>query len=343
MVIPDSVTNVGSGVFHKNSSLQRVIIGKSVRFIGRDLFSYCDSLTEIVVHPKNKTFDSRGGCNAIVNTLSDTLVAGCGVTVIPESVKTIAEHAFACCTALTDIIIPKSVYAIGAYAFSYCSNLNELVIPSLVESIDIGIVAYTSLTRLIVDESNKNFDSRGGCNAIINSRTNSLIVGCSTTVIPEGVESISYYAFSGVDIPAKIVFPSTLKEIYSCAFVECDTLQSITLPDSVEVVQKMAFAKCSRLVDVGLGSSLKTIGEEAFGDCVALRELVIPASVEYIDDCAFAHCSSLSRVRFEQMTRVGDGVFYECSMLAKIEVPEEFIPIYELDMGEEYGELIKAY
>ena len=43
------------------------------------------------------------------------------------------------------------------------------------------------------------------------------------------------------------------------------------------------------------------------------------------------------------MTRVGDGVFYECSMLAKIEVPEAFIPIYELDMGEEYGELIKAY
>jgi hypothetical protein len=105
----------------------------------------------------------------------------------------------------------------------------------------------------------------------------------------------------------------------------------------------MAFAKCSHLAEVNFGSSLKTINEEAFGDCVALRELVIPSSVEYIEDYAFAHCSSLSKVRFEQMTRVGDGVFYECSMLAKIEVPEEFIPIYELDMGEEYGELIKAY
>ena len=144
-------------------------------------------------------------------------------------------------------------------------------------------------------------------------------------------------------VPAEITFPSTLKEIRCYAFAECNTLQSVTLPDSVEVVQKMAFAKCPHLAEVNFGSSLKTINEEAFGDCVALRELVIPASVEYIEDYAFAHCSSLWRVRFENLTRLGDSAFYGCYMLVDVQVPEEFVPIYKVDIGEDHSEQVKGY
>ena len=217
------------------------------------------------------------------------------------------------------------------------------MIPSSVESIDAGILTYTALTKIVVDERNKCFDSRGGCNAIIDSRTNRLIAGCSTTIIPDGVESIYYSAFEGVDVPARMTFPNTLKEIYPYAFTSCETLQSITLPDSIEVLHKLAFAKCPHLSEVNLGHSLKTIQEEVFGDCVSLRELVIPASVEMINDYAFAHCTSLWKVRFEQLTRLCDAIFYGCPMLVDIHVPEEFVPIYRVDVGEEHSEQIKGY
>jgi hypothetical protein len=91
-------------------------------------FAYCGGLEQIVVDAGNMVYDSRGNCNAIIETNTNTLVAGCMNTIIPESVITIEAEAFEGCEGLTSIEIPNSVVSIGSYAFGWCSELSSVVV-----------------------------------------------------------------------------------------------------------------------------------------------------------------------------------------------------------------------
>jgi hypothetical protein len=83
-------------------------------------------LTSMVVETGNKNYDSRENCNAIIETATNTLIAGCQNTVIPNSVTGIGENAFYYCLTLTSIVIPSSVKSIGKWAFLDCRNLSTI-------------------------------------------------------------------------------------------------------------------------------------------------------------------------------------------------------------------------
>ena len=75
------------------------------------------------VESENSAYDSRNGCNAIINTATNTLIAGCMNTIIPNSVTSIYYDAFFGCIGLTSITIPSSVTKIEFWAFRDCSGL----------------------------------------------------------------------------------------------------------------------------------------------------------------------------------------------------------------------------
>lgn len=244
ITIPKSVTHIGDYAFCSCKGLTSIIIPESVIYIGQDAFANCGSLESIVVDEKNKVFDSRDNCNAIIQTATNRLWHGCKNTVIPKSITSIEDRAFDGCIGLTSITIPENVKIIHEEAFYGCSNLKSatlsgeicinvfvdctaltnVVISEHVTKIAKGIfVRCNNLTNIVVDKNNKVYDSRNNCNAVIEKSSKKLVVGCKNTVIPKGTKKIGDYAFSG-----------------------CSDLKSITIPDSVKKIGNNAFNGLSK-------------------------------------------------------------------------------------------------
>ena len=317
-----SVTSIGDETFFYCLKLTSMEIPNSVTSIGDNAFVWCTGLTSIVVDAGNTIYDSRNECNAIIETASNTLISGCKNTIIPNSVTSIGYGAFACstlksieipnsvtsigdeafgsCKLLTSIEIPNSVTSIGYEAFAYCPSLTSIEIPNSVTSIgDYAFNECSSLTSIVVDSGNTEYDSRNGCNAIIETASNTLIAGCQNTIIPNSVTSIGDGAFSG-----------------------CSSLTSIEIPNSVTSIGYGAFALCPRLTSVEIPNSVTSIGDGAFAYGSSLTGIEIPNSVTWIGDGAFYWCSSLTSIEIpNSVTSIGDGTFNGCKRLTSIEIP----------------------
>jgi hypothetical protein len=156
--IPNSVTNIGNYAFSDCSGLTSISIPNSVTSIGDRAFIGCSRLTSIIVESGNKRYDSRNSCNAIIETYSGTLIAGCENTFIPNSVTRIGDSAFLGRSGLTSISIPNSVTSIGNFAFCDCSGLTSISIPNSVTSIGNSAFSYCSGLKDIILEIKTPFE-----------------------------------------------------------------------------------------------------------------------------------------------------------------------------------------
>ena len=287
LIIPNSVTSIGEYAFSHCSSLTSVTIPNSVTSIGGGAFRYCSGLTSVTI-PNSVTsigsfaFNSCSGLTSItipnsVTSIGYSAFGNCtGLTsiIIPNSVTSIIDSAFEGCNGLTSVTMPNSLTSIGRSAFSGCSSLTSINIPNSVTSIgDWAFFDCSSLTSITVESGNTKYDSRNNCNAIIETSTNTLVIGCLNTIIPNSVTCIWSRAFSG----------------YS-------GLTSVTIPNSVTSIRWSAFSGCSGLTSVTMPNSLTSIGKEAFYGCSGLTNITIPNSVTNIESDAFNGCSGLTSV-----------------------------------------------
>ena len=250
LTISEGVTKIGDYAFYYCSDLTSVNIPSSVTNIGRGPFGG-RSLTSISVESGNSVYDSRNNCNAIIETATNTLIQGCNTTNIPKNVTSIADYAFAGSTNLTSLTIPEGVTSIGSSAFNSCYSLTSLTIPSSVTKIgDLAFYYCTGLTSISVESGNSVYDSRNNCNAIIETATNTLIQGCNNTIIPEGVTSISNYAFYCFPDLTSVTIPEGVTSIGVGAFYNCLGLTSVTIPSTVTSIGNLAFYYCSSLTTV---------------------------------------------------------------------------------------------
>ena len=320
--------NISSRLFYA-TNLETIIIPSSVISISPSAFEKCDMLNTLVVPDGNQIYDSRDNCNAIIESATNQLIAGCKNTYIPNNVTSIGPSAFHTCTNLNSITIPSGVISIGDNAFNSCYNLSSITIPNSVISI--------------------------GDNAF------SFCYGLSSIIIPNSVYSISYGAFYNCSNLTSVTIPNSVISIGISAFERCSSLASITIPNSVSYIGSSAFSGTAwydnqpngliyagktaykfkgempakthitikdgtlgisgsafytfystNLTSISIPNSVTSIGESAFYNCSSLASISIPNSVTFIGGAAFYHCNNLTVIvsEIEKIFRIEKSVFY---------------------------------
>ena len=314
LVIPDSVTNIGSYAFYCCRGLTSVTIGNGVTSIGEYAFCGCTGLTSVTIPDSvtsigNRAFEDctdltsvtignsvtsigndafwycRGLTSVSWNAENCTLVGAPSIfrectnlttVTIGDNVKTIPSYAFNGCSSLTSITIPDSVTSIGDDAFDGCSGLTSVTIGKGVTSIGGGAFSRCSgLTNIKVAVGNTKYHSQGNC--IIKTASKTLILGCKNSVIPAD---------------------GSVTSIGSSAFSVCSGLTSVTIPDGVTKIGSSAFSGCSGLTNITIPESVTSIGWGAFFGCTGLTSVTISNGVTSIGAWAFENCTDLTRIDF---------------------------------------------
>ena len=210
---------------------------------------------------------------------------------IPNSVTSIGNRAFCCCTNLISIVIPESVTDIGEGAFTGCLNLKSVTIGHRVSTIGKKVFADCQCLKSID--------------------------------IPNTVKEIGNRAFRGCSDLTSVVIPDSVTEIGEGAFAECYNLKYVYLGHQVKRIQDLAFYLCSNLTTVVIPTSVIYIGNSVFRRNKSLTSIIIPESVAFIGAYAFFDCLSLTSVTVSSsVSSIEDGTFYNCKSLTSINIPD---------------------
>lgn len=299
IIIPNYITSLSSTAFNGCSGLKK-IIGNSTYSSGANNNYLIDVANKtLILGIGNCTIPSDGSVTKIANyafsgrddvtsiTIPDVVVTlgsnafynckNLSYIKLPDSIKKIDSSTFSGCEKLTNITLPSLLTTISSGAFSNCKSLKSLTIPKSVTTISVAlnniVAGCDSLEVLAVEDGNANYRSENNC--IIQKSTNSVVIGCKTSVIPTTVTKIDGYAFYRIINLENIYIPSSVTSIGQYAFSGCLNLKNITLINGLTTIEKGAFMNCYSFDNIEIPASVKTMGSCAFWGTIYKQSLTI--------------------------------------------------------------------
>ena len=234
---------------------------------------------------------------------------------------TIAFGSFTGCSGLTSVVIPTTIISIEGNPFISCDNLAEIV----------------------VKEGNAYYDSRNGCNAIIETATNKLVSGCQNTVVPDGVTTIGEKSFFGGSNLTTITIPNSVTKIEDAAFHSCG-LVSVSLSENLTEIGQWAFHSCNNLTSISIPNGVTSLGAQAFINCYSLLSVSLPSGITTIPHGLFQSCGNLASITIPSgITFISSCAFLGCYNLASITILAETPPVLDNEsLGDIFVDVSKS-
>ena len=273
-IIPESVETIEEGAFIGCSSLRNVVLPNSLKSIGKSAFAGCRSLESIVIPESVETLEDNAfkDCDKLNNVTMPSSISSFGLDVFtntPYMKKEFGE--FVIIGGLLskylgndkDVMIPDSVITIGENAFAEALHVESIIIPDSVKTIANKIVGtvYTwgdnpkpQLKKLVIGNG-------------VTSIGDEAFESCeelSEVVFGTALCNIGQKAFSGCSKLTEIDLSNTqVREISQEAFTGCYNVKSLKLPKAIEVIGRSAFSGISLGV-VELPKCVKKVERSAF-------------------------------------------------------------------------------
>lgn len=279
--IPDNCRSIGWQSFGV-CNLISVNIPKNVSSIDKLAFDRCYKLASINVDSENRLYASIDGmlCDKKQETLIYYPAAGKKNIDIPNTVKEINEYAFYDCIYQEKLNIPSETVTIPYGTFKFLSGLSFI-------DVDVNSACFTSIDGVLYDKS---ISELIACPRLKDEIT-----------MPDGIQTISPFAF------------------YSC-----QNLKIINMPNTVTMIGKAGFWGCNSLTDINFSDNIISIDDNAFWECTSLTSMLLPKSIAGIGDNAFTGCTNLTKIYMnrEEPPFIEKGTFYRTNGELVIYVPK---------------------
>jgi len=309
VVIPPSVTSIGFMAF-SCTALTSIIIPDTVSFIGSSAFMYCSSLTSVTIPSDSVT---SIGDHAFCNCLSLTEVHYSGTSDSHPDICTFYD-----CSDSLVINVPYN-YVGDTFRSIIVKKASN---PCISTDACGGSVNYLSdMCTGILTISGSGYMTNYSSNTAVpwHSHKDSI----TSVVIEDGITSIGGNSFNGCSKLTSVIIPHFVTYIGAYAFNGCSILTSLSIPDEVTYIGDCAFNGCSGLTSLSIPDEVTYIGDCAFNGCSGLTgTLIIPDTVTFIGIYAFNSCSGLTKGTYGGTTDPGpSSAAFNGTSIISVHVP----------------------
>ena len=293
LILPNTITKIGSYVFYNSENLTGIRISNSVTAIGNNAFM-SSGLVSIYIPGSVKS----------INTNAFYLTSKLHSVVLKNGIETIGNFAFGGTGDGTlSIVIPDSVTSLGTSSFE-SNGIKSVIIGKGITTIP----AYAFSLNTLADNPNLEKVVLKGNVTLIDPHAFSNQSNLKSINLPSTLKTIKNMAFHNTGIE-ELTLPEGLEVITSDAFADMKSLRKLYIPSTLTSTNSSVFANATNLSDVTIGNGLKTISRSMFFGCTSLKTITLPSSIELIEASAFQYSGLESIVIPGSVKTIGNDAF----------------------------------